>query len=485
MAVTTLIFSDIHLTTAEPVDPQWPLWKRYKQEDLFVDASIERMLADARFRTAGGMELILNGDIFDFDAVTELPLRRTFPITVLEELRGLGPTEPKSLFKIERILDDHPVFLRALREWVLAGHDLVFVTGNHDLELYWPSVQEAIVARLGLGDAAARVRFCEWFYKSGDDTLVEHGNQYDSYCVSLDPVSPTIQILEDERVRLPFGSYAARALTNGMGMVNPHADSAWILSFAEWLVFYWQQVIRVQPLLPLTWMWSSFLALVLSIRDGLEPAVRDVLRLEDQVDAIADRARATPRTVRGLRELRAHAAFFTPWRIFRELWLDRLTLFILLAFGSFQLLATAKVFFDLSVWWWLALLTILFPPFLSYARGVQSEANAFDRYVARRIDLIASVAGVSRVVFGHTHAEKHVHLGDVEVLNPGTWSPAFEDAACTRPYGRKCVVWIRPSGDGLRAATLHVWHDPGWTALPAADGAPRPIGLATLPRAVS
>jgi hypothetical protein len=132
----------------------------------------------------------------------------------------------------------------------------------------------------------------------------------------------------------------------------------------------------------------------------------------------------------------------------------------------------------------LALLAVLFPPFLSYARGVQSEANAFDRYVARRIDLIASVAGVSRVVFGHTHYEKHVHIGDVEILNPGTWSPAFEDAACTRPHGRKCVVWIRPTEDGPRTASVQVWLDPGWVPLPA-DDAPRPIPLATLPHVLT
>ena len=51
------------------------------------------------------------------------------------------------------------------------------------------------------------------------------------------------------------GAVAVKWLTNGMGMVNPHADSAWILSFAEWLVFYWQQVRPVlTPIKRSRWM---------------------------------------------------------------------------------------------------------------------------------------------------------------------------------------------------------------------------------------
>ena len=40
----TVVVSDLHLTDAEPVDPRRPLWKRFKQRDLFIDESFARFL---------------------------------------------------------------------------------------------------------------------------------------------------------------------------------------------------------------------------------------------------------------------------------------------------------------------------------------------------------------------------------------------------------------------------------------------------------
>ena len=54
-----------------------------------------------------------------------------------------------------------------------------------------------------------------------------------------------------------------------------------------------------------------------------------------------------------------------------------------------------------------------------------------------------------------------------ELINTGTWSPAFEDVEYTRPFGRKCFAWIRPDGDGPRIAELLEWTDPGCRRLEA------------------
>lgn len=487
--VTTIVLSDVHVTTAEPPDPARPLWKRYKQADLFVDGRIGRMLRDVRRHAPGRVELVLNGDIFDFDGVTELPRDGRFRTSWMERRRGLAPTEAKSAWKMGRILDDHPEFVAVLREHVVDGHDLVFVTGNHDVDLLWPEVQATLRRRLDIdrtatdpsGGLRGDVRFCDWFYISEGDTLIEHGMQYDSYCLCYDPVSPTIRIGDDlPRMRLPFGNHASRIMINGMGIINPHADATWIMPFWGFVLFFWQHVTRIQPLLPWTWMWTAVVTFWLSVRDGLEPAERDVLTLEDKVEEIAARAKGTPRMVRGLLALRVHPAFFTPWRIARELWLDRLFLFSLVVIGTFQLLATANVFMVVSIWWWLALLAMFFPPFLFYARSVSSEALDFDRAIGRRLHMISAVAGVSRVVFGHTHREGHQRFGDVEVLNPGTWSPAFADPACRVRVGRTCVVRIDPTEEGARAASLQVWRDPGWERLEPVDMEPKALGLADL-----
>ena len=87
----------------------------------------------------------------------------------------------------------------------------------------------------------------------------------------------------------------------------------------------------------------------------------------------------------------------------------------------------------------------------------------------------AKIADVKRVVQGHTHREMHVHFRGVEVINNGTWSPAFHDVECTRPFGSKCFTWIRPEagtggspgdGDRTRTARLYEWKDPGLEEIP-------------------
>jgi len=71
------------------------------------------------------------------------------------------------------------------------------------------------------------------------------------------------------------------------------------------------------------------------------------------------------------------------------------------------------------------------------------------------------------VVHGHTHQEKHRIHQSVDIINSGTWSPAYLDIECTKPYGRKCFAWIRPKDpDGGRIAELVEWKDPGLEVIP-------------------
>src|SRR5690606_21892715 len=161
--------------------PMIPLWKRYKSRDFFFDNVFEDFLKHLVVKSRGEtVELILNGDIFDFDSMTSLPEDAPYKISWLESRRGLHPEEAKSSFKIRKILEDHQLWTKALREFVLKGHRVVFVIGNHDLYLHFPQVQRDIMEALDLPPhLATNVRFCAFFYISNGDTLVEHGNQYD------------------------------------------------------------------------------------------------------------------------------------------------------------------------------------------------------------------------------------------------------------------------------------------------------------------
>jgi UDP-2,3-diacylglucosamine pyrophosphatase LpxH len=473
-ADNTIILSDIHLADAEPPHPDNPLWKRFKRPELFVDRSFKAFMNHLEKELTGTTELVLNGDIFDFDSVLAIPKDADFQTNWLERQRGLNSEEKKSRFKISVILQDHAVWVKALREFLLidAGNRIVFVIGNHDMELHWPSVQQDIITAMDLpAEAQARVRFCEWFYVSNGDTLIEHGNQYDDYCVASSPINPLIKKGSKAQVRLPFGNLAGKYMINGMGLMNPHVDSSFIKeSLWAYLVFYYRYMMRTQPFIIWTWLWSAAVTLVYSVREGMLPPMRDPLTIDQRVEEIAQRANATPRMVWALRELQVHPAIFNPLQIARELWLDRVFLLALIVTACFWFFSILKLFVEVSYLWFLIPMLLLLPGFIFYARSVEPETEKILKAILRRVPISARIAKVKRVVHGHTHREHHTTINQVEYLNTGTWSAAYEDVECKRPYGRKCYAWIRPNPNGEgRVSALLEWKEGATSVLPAED----------------
>lgn len=462
-AIHTIVVSDIHLSDAEPPHPGNPLWKRFKRPKLFTDRSFEHWLEALQQEIKEPIELVLNGDILDFDSVMVIPSDSSFHISWLERRRGLFSEEEKSLFKLRVILTDHFVWVRAIRSFLLAGNRLVFVIGNHDMELHWPSLQAEFLNRLDLPeDHRANVRFCEWFYVSNKDTLIEHGNQHDAYCLCSDPVHPLIRKGSHIFVRLPFGNLAGKYIVNGMGFFNPHVETSFIMSLKGYIIFFYRYVMRTQPLILWTWLWGAMTTLLYSVTEGLLPALKDPLTVDSRVEAIAGRSNTTPSVVRTLREVHVHPAIFNPFMIMRELWLDRAFGFALVIFLSFEFFSIINVFIAVSFWFFVIPMTLLMPVFIYYARSVSSDVFKVQKAAIDAIPLLARISGVSRVVFGHTHREIHTNVGGIDTLNTGTWSPAYRDVECTKPVGRKCFAWVKPGPTGSRVADLYEWKDPGF-----------------------
>ena len=402
------------------------------------------------------IELILNGDIFDFDSVVTLPNEPPYYVSWLEERRGLYPQEEKSEFKIKTILSTHKEWVDGLRSFLFRGHRAIFTIGNHDLELHFPAVQAAIIEALNLPEnLRTSVRFCEWFYISNGDTLIEHGNQYDPYCMTQDPVRPYIVRFNRVEVRLPFGNLTTRYLINGMGFFNPHLDSNFIMSPKEYVQFFLKYMLRAQPELIITWFWGSIVILVQSFFDRLRPTIANPLGIEDHVEWIAKKSNATTRVARQLKELFVAPAASYPTLILRELWLDRaflvLVTFLILYFVFLQI----DNFFRIPIYWLFIPIALFVPFFLFYARSVNSEVQEFKEPRERVLTLTGLIANVSRVVYGHTHVVRHEMIGPIEHLNSGTWSPAFLDVECEKPIGQKTFVWIQPGTNSLRESRVH------------------------------
>lgn len=199
--------------------------------------------------------------------------------------------------------------------------------------------------------------------------------------------------------------------------------------------------------------------LVYSVSEGLLPAMRDPLTIDARVAEIARKSNASTGMVWALRELHVHPAIFNPFKILRELWLDRAILLGLVVFAGFQIFTVTNVFVTISIWWFAVIVMLLMPMFIFYARGVESEVKAIQGTAREMAPLAARITGVKRVIHGHTHLEHHGMVEDVEVINTGTWSPAFHDVECTQPYRKKCFAWVKPTENGTRVAALYEWVD--------------------------
>jgi hypothetical protein len=163
-----IVVSDLHLGDGDPDRDQWRVDQQAAWERLLRAAAPGGELGDGR------VELIVNGDSFDFlEAAPTLDDR-----THTDADAGLA--------KVERIIAAHSQWFAAMRAFLAApDRSVTFLIGNHDLELAFPAVRSRIRAA-AMGSAghsaggAGRVRFClAQAYRPLPDVVIEHGCQVD------------------------------------------------------------------------------------------------------------------------------------------------------------------------------------------------------------------------------------------------------------------------------------------------------------------
>lgn len=160
-----LVVSDLHLAAGERLPDGKPNPHEFFKGEGGGDRAFRRMLRlfvrEARGRKAG---LRLLGDILDFHAI---PHRGSF---------RYAPTEEAALAKLEACLAGHPVFFESLRDFLAEPErEIVWHIGNHDQDLAWESVQEAIRRRVDPhGASGDRLRFV--YDETDGDTWYFHGD---------------------------------------------------------------------------------------------------------------------------------------------------------------------------------------------------------------------------------------------------------------------------------------------------------------------
>jgi UDP-2,3-diacylglucosamine pyrophosphatase LpxH len=167
MKRVTIVVSDLHMGDGSPGDD-------------FVDdknqfATFLREQLATPEGADGQIELIINGDFLEFVQVG--------PEYYRVNSDQYWCTEQESLLKLHKILDGHPEVFKALREFQEPGNLVTLFAGNHDIDLYWKDIQEAIRAKAGdkinfeLGEV--------WYSRYGGRLQISHGHLIDE----IDPAN--------------------------------------------------------------------------------------------------------------------------------------------------------------------------------------------------------------------------------------------------------------------------------------------------------
>jgi len=164
MPLLRLILSDLHLGAGSGHGVPNVL------EDFAHDERFSELLA--HYQEASGdddeIELILNGDIFD---LLKIKIDGVWPLEITNEIA----TE-----KLRQCLEGHPVFVHSLREFLKGpNRRIVFIPGNHDLDMVMSGPQQLLRRYLGLSDAPERLRFITRSdtYYLPEGIQIRHGHQ--------------------------------------------------------------------------------------------------------------------------------------------------------------------------------------------------------------------------------------------------------------------------------------------------------------------
>lgn len=164
MKLLRIVVSDLHLGTGVEKGKQNP------HEDFFEDDRFAELLAhyDAFAGDDTEIELVLNGDIFDL---------------LKAKVNGIWPTEITEDIATEKLrlcLEGHPKFTLAVRRFLGRAHRrLVYLPGNHDLDMLFVAAQELFCRYVAPGGLAERVRFITSSdtYYLPEGIQIRHGHQ--------------------------------------------------------------------------------------------------------------------------------------------------------------------------------------------------------------------------------------------------------------------------------------------------------------------
>ncbi|HET8913290.1 MAG TPA: metallophosphoesterase [Ktedonobacteraceae bacterium] len=206
-----LIISDLHLADGHPIMEGFGTRQQAALEGL-LQATVDGTIA----RPSDDVELIINGDCFDFLGTPPYNTHGTSNPTI-------------ALTKLDKIIEAHQPFFRVLQTFVATrGRSITFLVGNHDIELCFAEVRSRLYEAFAHQATHPHIYFCPTrSYRPLADVHIEHGNHYDFWNQALpglwdekgQPLTTT-----PASITLPVGSLYVQEVSHILNMEYPYFD---------------------------------------------------------------------------------------------------------------------------------------------------------------------------------------------------------------------------------------------------------------------
>lgn len=221
-----LIVSDLHLGRGLRVHGGG--WNG--MEDFHHDARFKEFL---EFYSGGpyedmDVELILNGDILN---LIQVDYHGHYTVIITEQV---------SVEKTKTVIDGHPVFFAALKDFLKnPKHSLTYVIGNHDQEMLWKGTRALFEEAVG-----TEVQWKNIYYEV-DGVHIEHGHQYETVN-RMDPTRLFLsENLSEPILNLPWGTLFTMQFITKLKLIRPAIDKVrpfrlmirWCISHDTWMTF--------------------------------------------------------------------------------------------------------------------------------------------------------------------------------------------------------------------------------------------------------
>lgn len=426
-----LVFSDVHLgSDVNELTPR----VRHRPENLDDDlvALLDHYRVTPSESTSRRWHLIIAGDFIDFVGMLVSDTGETEDD--LSGDAGLGSASSMALRKLSRAADRHPTVFDALGRFVESDHSLTFVIGNHDLELHWPDVQQALrqsvlkrVAPALRESLGIRVQIEPIFFWAEGTLFVEHGHRYDPTCVGVATFAPHNPVAR-HRMLPTLSDVLLRLIVRRVDTIDEHGHEN------EGLDYYRRLVVRTGLRGVGNLARAFFHAISVAIGTWWQ-LMRGGLRSLRRLHLRRLRRFAAFRSI-GWHKLRAFDALAVKpsiaslHAIFSTLLLDRLALF---SVTPIFVLATFFIPASMLARFSGALAFVLLARILHEKLVTLRSLDAAER-MERRAKDVARLFPATFVVMGHTHMPVERALtADVVYINTGTWAEEADERGLVTP----------------------------------------------------